>query len=70
MVRRKGKVLIFAVNIVQRDKIMKMEALNGGCHIPGSRAEVRGGIAGVLMEVSMEEFKREVTKGKWLRRGE
>lgn len=44
-----------------------MEALNGGgvkCQIPCSRVKVRGVIAEVPMEVSMEEFKREVTGGK------
>lgn len=33
-------------------------------HVPASKAKVRGVIAGVPMEVSMEEFKREVTRGK------
>ena len=59
----KGKLLIFAVNITQRDKILKMAALNGGrvkCHIAGRKAKVRGVIAGALMEVSIDEFKREV----------
>lgn len=62
-----GRVLIFAVNWAQQGKLMTLTSLNGAkvkCHVPGGRAKSRGVITGVPLDITMEEFKKEVKGGR------
>ncbi|KAJ7998121.1 hypothetical protein DPEC_G00219280, partial [Dallia pectoralis] len=61
-----GRVLIFGVNLYQQEKLMALTSLNGAnvkCHVPGGRAKIRGVITGVPLDVSMDEFTKEVKGG-------
>ncbi|KAL1022276.1 hypothetical protein UPYG_G00024540 [Umbra pygmaea] len=61
-----GRVLIVVDSESQRDKVLKLDVLNGGkvkCQVPGSAEKVRGVITGVPKDLSMEELKKEVSGG-------
>ncbi len=61
------RLLIFAKDQQQRDKLLKVKTLNGeriSAHIPGNAEKLRGVIYDIPLTMKMDEIIQEVKGGK------